>query len=46
MVESTKGGRQKANNTKSIKEKVEKADSARKGRKKGSGTNTTISTRN
>jgi hypothetical protein len=46
VVESTKGGRHKANNTKSIKDKVEKADGDGKEGKKGSGTNAKVSTRN
>ena len=45
-VEFMKGGRQKTNNTKSIKGKVENVDSDRKEGKKGSGTNAKVSTRN
>jgi hypothetical protein len=46
VVESMKGGRQKANNTKSIKDKIKKVDGDGKEGKKGSGTNAKVSTRN
>ena len=41
-----KGRRQKINNTKSIKDKIKKADGDGKGGKKGRGTNAKVSTRN
>jgi hypothetical protein len=43
VVESTKGGREKANNMKSINDKATKADNDGQGMKKGSNTNAKVS---